>query len=121
MDVRLGRSSFATGGAVRGAGTATSDSIPAYLSNGEYVVRSAAVAKYGVAMFDRLNAMHFAQGGSVGAAAGVGIDYDRLGLAVAQNARQLYGDVFISGDPTVWRRQMQEDARAASVGGLRGA
>jgi hypothetical protein len=31
---------FATGGYVRGKGTGTSDSIPAYLSNGEYVVNA---------------------------------------------------------------------------------
>lgn len=55
----------AAGGPVYGPGTSTSDSIPAYLSNGEYVIKAAAVAKYGTAMFDRLNAMRFADGGSV--------------------------------------------------------
>lgn len=70
MEVRLGGvQTFATGGAVRGPGTATSDSIPAYLSNGEYVMRAAAVQRYGFAFFDRLNAMHFAQGGFVGSGA----------------------------------------------------
>lgn len=53
----------ASGGPIWGPGTATSDSIPAYLSNGEYVIKAAAVAKYGVAMFDKLNAMRFAEGG----------------------------------------------------------
>lgn len=55
----------AEGGFITGPGTATSDSIPAYLSNGEYVMKAAAVTKYGVHMFDRLNAMHFADGGKV--------------------------------------------------------
>lgn len=55
----------AEGGAIYGPGTATSDSIPAWLSNGEYVVKAEAVEKYGVHMFDRLNAMHFAEGGPV--------------------------------------------------------
>lgn len=55
----------AEGGYIAGPGTATSDSIPAYLSNGEYVMKAAAVQKYGVGMFDRLNAMHFADGGKV--------------------------------------------------------
>lgn len=55
----------ASGGPVYGPGTATSDSIPAYLSNGEYVIKAAAVEKYGVHTFDRLNAMHFAEGGKV--------------------------------------------------------
>lgn len=53
----------AEGGFVSGPGTATSDDIPAYLSNGEYVMRAAAVAKYGTHHFDRLNAMQFAAGG----------------------------------------------------------
>jgi hypothetical protein len=54
---------LATGGPVNGPGTATSDSIPAWLSNGEYVIKAAAVEKYGVATFDRLNAMMLAGGG----------------------------------------------------------
>lgn len=37
---------YAGGGAVWGAGSATSDSIPAYLSNGEFVVNAAATAKH---------------------------------------------------------------------------
>lgn len=53
----------ATGGHIVGPGTETSDSIPAYLSNNEYVVRAAAVRKYGVSLFDRINAMKFAKGG----------------------------------------------------------
>jgi TP901 family phage tail tape measure protein len=62
---RLGPIRQATGGPISGPGTATSDSIPAYLSNGEYVIKAAAVDKYGTAMFDRLNAMAFANGGPV--------------------------------------------------------
>lgn len=60
---------FATGGAIRGPGTGTSDSILARLSNGEYVVRAAAVRKYGKNMLDRLNGMSlpkYADGGLVG-------------------------------------------------------
>lgn len=56
----------AAGGLITGPGTGTSDSIPAMLSNGEYVVKAAAVAKYGVHTFDRLNAMRYANGGPVG-------------------------------------------------------
>jgi TP901 family phage tail tape measure protein len=55
----------ADGGYIRGAGTATSDSIPAYLSNGEYVIKADSVAKYGVDHFDALNAGRFAAGGPV--------------------------------------------------------
>lgn len=45
----------ATGGAIYGAGTATSDSIPAMLSNGEYVIKAAAVKRLGVPFLDELN------------------------------------------------------------------
>jgi TP901 family phage tail tape measure protein len=58
-------SSFANGGSVFGAGTATSDSIPAYLSNGEYVIKANSVKKYGTETFDALNAGKFANGGAV--------------------------------------------------------
>lgn len=56
----------ATGGYITGPGSGTSDSIPAYLSNGEYVIKAAAVAKYGTTLFDQLNTMRFASGGFVG-------------------------------------------------------
>ncbi|KWZ43400.1 phage tail tape measure protein [Burkholderia savannae] len=70
---------LATGGAVWGPGTSTSDSIPAQLSNGEFVVRSAVVSQPGVrAHLERLNAAgrsgfaRFAAGGLVGGSAGGG-------------------------------------------------
>ena len=67
---------FATGGYVQGPGTATSDSIPARLSAGEYVIRAAAVKQVGVRMLDAINGgafepatrsgvLAFAQGGLV--------------------------------------------------------
>ncbi len=46
----------AMGGLVRGVGSSTSDSIPAMLSNGEYVIRSSAVDKIGTGNLDALNA-----------------------------------------------------------------
>ncbi|TIL59258.1 MAG: hypothetical protein E5Y79_16105 [Mesorhizobium sp.] len=48
---------FAAGGDVRGAGTGTSDSILAWLSNGEFVARARAVAYYGPGLFHALNNM----------------------------------------------------------------
>jgi hypothetical protein len=57
---------FAGGGHIRGPGTATSDSILARLSNGEYVLRAAAVRKYGLDYISRINSMQlpqFANGG----------------------------------------------------------
>lgn len=63
-------SGFATGGYISGPGTSTSDSIPALLSNGEYVIRAAAVRKLGKNALDLLNRgipiPRFADGGLVG-------------------------------------------------------
>lgn len=57
---------FPSGGPIVGPGTGTSDSIPALVSNGEYVIKADAVRKYGLAMFDRINAKRFASGGLAG-------------------------------------------------------
>ena len=46
-------------GGVKGLGTATSDSILARLSNGEYVIKADAVSHYGVGFFDSINAKRF--------------------------------------------------------------
>jgi hypothetical protein len=65
----------AEGGHILGPGTSTSDSIPAYLSNGEFVIKAAAVARYGPGLFDALNGLRvprFAQGGLVGSHASEG-------------------------------------------------
>lgn len=59
----------ADGGYIVGLGTSTSDSIPTWLSNGEYVVNAAAVQKVGVGFLDSLNSGYvkrFASGGYVG-------------------------------------------------------
>lgn len=45
----------ATGGPIYGPGTATSDSIPALLSNGEYVQNAAAHSYWGTSVMDALN------------------------------------------------------------------
>jgi len=45
----------ATGGHITGPGTGTSDSIPAMLSNGEYVIRANAVKTIGVDTLNKLN------------------------------------------------------------------
>jgi TP901 family phage tail tape measure protein len=47
---------FAVGGFVSGPGTPTSDSIPAMLSDGEYVVKAASVNKFGKGFLDSINA-----------------------------------------------------------------
>lgn len=58
----------ATGGHITGPGTGTSDSILSWLSNGEYVVKAAAVNKYGVGFFNAINdgaLPGYARGGQV--------------------------------------------------------
>lgn len=60
---------LATGGSVAGPGTGTSDSVPAMLSNGEYVLNAQAVDRLGVPFLNGLNTGRlrgFASGGLVG-------------------------------------------------------
>lgn len=59
---------FAEGGAVFGGGTSVSDSIPAMLSDGEYVVNADAVSRIGVPTLNMINEgrlPHFSEGGAV--------------------------------------------------------
>ena len=56
---------FSNGGAVWGAGTSTSDSIPALLSNGEFVVNAAATRRHR-ALLEAVNQNRYASGGAVG-------------------------------------------------------
>ena len=66
LGIRLGN--FATGGVISGPGTATSDSIPAMLSDGEYVIKADAVRRVGLPVLDAINAgtvRRFARGGYV--------------------------------------------------------
>ncbi len=58
----------ARGGFIQGPGTSTSDSILTRLSSGELVIRAAAVKRYGLGLFNRLNSMDlpkYARGGLV--------------------------------------------------------
>lgn len=48
----------ASGGLIDGPGSETSDSILAWLSRGEFVLRAAAVRKYGLSLVSRMNAMN---------------------------------------------------------------
>lgn len=71
-----GAQANAGGGRIRGRGTGTSDSILSWLSNGEWVIRAAAVRKYGDGLLSAINSMRlprnafagFSMGGMVGAA-----------------------------------------------------
>lgn len=76
------------GGAIAGPGSGTSDSIPAWVSNGEYVIRAASVARYGMGLLDRINAGRYASGGLVGHYADGGFTYtpgSNLGAGSAQD------------------------------------
>lgn len=91
---------FATGGMVRGPGSGTSDSIPALLSNGEYVIRAAAVSRLGQGFLDLLNRgmpiSRFADGGLVeastlaGAAEPAFKSFGRLDIALGDQVLQTY-------------------------------
>ena len=66
--IKQQRAGKATGGLITGPGTGTSDSIPTMLSNGEFVIRSAAVDRIGLQTLEAINAgrvPEFANGGSV--------------------------------------------------------
>lgn len=60
---------FASGGYISGPGSGTSDSIPAMLSNGEYVINARAVSRVGAPLLDAINQgrslRHFSGGGLV--------------------------------------------------------
>lgn len=91
---------FATGGYISGPGTGTSDSIPAYLSNGEYVINAAAVRKLGRRHLDMLNRgipiPRFADGGMVGTVSSLQMaSPDNLGIVkfdLGGTQFTMYGD-----------------------------
>jgi len=90
---------FATGGYISGPGTGTSDSIPAYLSNGEYVINAAAVRKLGKRHLDMLNSgipiPRFADGGMVGTVASLDTSPRNLGsldISIGGDTYQVFAD-----------------------------
>jgi hypothetical protein len=67
-----GAQGYATGGPISGPGTGTSDSVPIWASNGEFMMKARAVAKYGRSFMDSINSGNFrmpgfADGGLIGA------------------------------------------------------
>ena len=56
---------LASGGRVFGEGTATSDSVPAFLSNGEYVINAATAQEIGYDRLDKLNETGRIDGGQI--------------------------------------------------------
>jgi hypothetical protein len=78
----------AMGGYISGAGNGTSDSIPAMLSNGEYVINAKSVKSVGMPMLDRINKM--AMGGPVynvpAYSIGGRVKYNNGGMATSSNS-----------------------------------
>jgi hypothetical protein len=79
---------MAMGGYISGAGSGTSDSIPAMLSNGEYVISAKSVQAAGLPMLDRINKM--GKGGPVydvpSYSMGGRVKYNAGGMATSSNS-----------------------------------
>lgn len=88
----------AEGGLIKGPGTSTSDSIPAMLSSGEYVIKASSVRKYGTNFLNAVNngnftkiksgVQHFAEGGLVENVARSEINEGMQGFANQQRNNQ---------------------------------
>lgn len=68
------RTARSGGGYISGPGTGTSDSIPALLSNGEYVINARSTTRHRE-LLEAINAGRFASGGLVGYASGGAVGY----------------------------------------------
>jgi hypothetical protein len=103
----------ATGGYISGPGTGTSDSIPARLSDGEYVIRAASVRKYGSGMFDQLNrgVARFASGGPVGGGSAFGPQSSSIDQSTHVNVQ---GNVGYT--PESFVREITREKRKANAG-----
>lgn len=90
---------FSNGGAVWGAGTATSDSIPAMLSNGEFVINAASTRRHR-ALLEAINKNRYASGGVVGVApqvAALGVGTGGMTVNITIN-RDGSSDSSVDGD-----------------------
>lgn len=96
---------YAAGDMVRGPGTGTSDSILARLSNGEFVMRAAAVRHYGPELLRQLNARRlprFATGGEVSTRSLPAIPQMNPALMQSNNPLEDWGRVELgSGDSSL--------------------
>jgi TP901 family phage tail tape measure protein len=103
----------ATGGYISGPGTGTSDSIPARLSDGEYVIRAASVRKYGSGMFDQLNrgVARFARGGPVGGGSAFGPQSSSI-----DQSTQITVQGNVGYTPESFVREITREKRKANAG-----
>lgn len=74
-----GSGGLATGGPVHGPGTATSDSIPVWLSDGEYVQRASSVDYYGTGFMTAINERRIPKGELPGFAKGGRVSWSSTG------------------------------------------
>lgn len=123
LQALLASGNFASGGYVSGPGTATSDSIPANLSNGEYVIRAAAVQKFGVGFFDRLNQMqapaYYSGGQAASAPSSMMVELSPTDRALLRNAGGS-GEVVLAVDGvTLARAVNQGNQTIVAQGGRR--
>lgn len=116
---------LATGGSVDGPGTGTSDSIPAMLSNGEYVLNAQAVDRLGVPFLNGLNTGRlrgFASGGLVGSGGVAGYKAERgsnsgqvqsvnLSMNVSAMDAASFGDFLNRGGLDVVRQALYDNNR----------
>lgn len=116
---------FATGGSVAGPGTGTSDSVPAMLSNGEYVLNAQAVDRLGVPFLNGLNTGRlrgFASGGLVGSGGVAGYKAERgsnggqvqsvnLSMNVSAMDAASFGDFLNRGGLDVVRQALYDNNR----------
>lgn len=103
-----GGAAFASGGFVSGPGGPTSDSIPAWLSNGEFVINAAATRKW-LPLLKAMNENRFTNGGVIGYRDGGKVDsYDPiLGISSVSTATKTFTDymndiVEVMGSDFAW-------------------
>lgn len=111
----------AQGGYITGPGTGTSDSIPAMLSNGEYVLRSSAVDRIGVGTLNAMNAgavPQFADGGSVDDTIAASAGGSSVTLNVSTLDAASFSDFLSRGGLNDVKQALYEDNRrfASTVG-----
>jgi len=114
---------YAEGGMVRGPGTGTSDSIPARLSHGEYVVKADAVRKYGESFLDNVNAQKLAHASYVHGVDSKMSSMQGYASNITHNtstqfdqSTQIHGPITVQAtDPNQFMRQMQAKKRFARL------
>jgi lambda family phage tail tape measure protein len=112
----------ASGGYISGAGSSTSDSIPAMISNGEYVIQASSVQKYGKSFFDALNSGRgrgFASGGYAGQPNGAGVAGGPITVTVTNyvNAQNATDPAEIARAMEVTRQRTLADIRELQTRG----